>query len=81
MCQNLFFNKVAGLRLWHSCFLVNLVRFLRIPFFTEHLWTTASIQTTKTKLCIDQKINKEVNVVDKNKRIIHMVHYHSSLTP
>ena len=38
LCQSLFFNKVAGLRpatllkkrLWHN-------------FFTEHLWTTASV--------------------------------------
>ena len=27
----------AGLSLWHSCFPVNLAKFLRIPFFTEHL--------------------------------------------
>ena len=45
-CQSLFFNKVAGLRpatllkkrLWHSCFPVNFVKFLRTPFFIEHLW-------------------------------------------
>ena len=45
-CQSLFFNKVAGLRpvtllkkrLWHRCFPVNFVKFLRIPFFIEHLW-------------------------------------------
>ena len=42
--QSLFFNKVTGLRsetllkkrLWHKCFLVNFVKFLRTPFFTEH---------------------------------------------
>ena len=46
LCQSLFFNKVAGLkpatllkkRLWHRCFPVNFVKFLRTPFFTEHLW-------------------------------------------
>ena len=46
LCQSLFFNKVAGLRpatllkkrLWHSCFPVNFVKFLRTPFFIEHLW-------------------------------------------
>ena len=51
LCQNLFFNKVAGLRpatllkkrLWHRCFPVNFAKFLRTPFFTEHLRTTASI--------------------------------------
>ena len=40
LCQNLFFNKVAGLRpetllkkrLWHRCFPVNSAKFLRTPF-------------------------------------------------
>ena len=40
------FNKVTGLspatlfkkRLWHRCFPVNFAKFLRTPFFTEHLW-------------------------------------------
>ena len=46
LCQILFFNKVADLRpatllkkrLWHNCFAVNFVRFLRTPFLIEHLW-------------------------------------------
>ena len=46
LCQSLFFNKVAGLRpaallkkrLWHRCIPVNIARFLRTPFLTEHLW-------------------------------------------
>ena len=25
-------------RLWHRCFPVNFGKFLRTPFFTEHLW-------------------------------------------
>ena len=37
--QSLFFNKVAGLRLdkrlWHRCFPVNFVKFLRTPFLTK----------------------------------------------
>ena len=45
-CQSLFFNKVGGLRptislkkrLRHRCFAVNFAKFLRPPFFTEHLW-------------------------------------------
>ena len=45
LCQSLFFNKVAGRspaillkkRLWHRCFPVNFVKFLRTPFLTEHL--------------------------------------------
>ena len=35
--QGLFFNKVAGLRLWHRCFPVNFVKFLRIPSFYRTL--------------------------------------------
>ena len=46
LCQSLFFNKVAGLRaatllkkrLWHKCFSVNFVKFLRKSFYIEHLW-------------------------------------------
>ena len=46
LCQSLLFNKVTGLRpatllkkrLWHRCFPVNFVKFLRTPFFIEHLW-------------------------------------------
>ena len=34
LCQTLLFNKR---RLWHRCFPVNFVKFLRTPFFTEHL--------------------------------------------
>ena len=41
-----FFNKIAGLkpatllkkRLWHRCFPMNAVKFLRTPFHIEHLW-------------------------------------------
>ena len=46
LCQSLFFNKIAGLRpatllikrQWHRCFPANFVKFLRTPFFIEHLW-------------------------------------------
>ena len=46
LCQSLFFNKVVGLglatlfkkRLWHRCFPVNFVKFLRPPFSLEYLW-------------------------------------------
>ena len=45
LCQNLFFNKVASLRsatllkrrLWRRCFPVSFAKFLRTPFFKEHL--------------------------------------------
>ena len=44
--QSFFFNKVAHLRpatllkkrLWHRCFPVTFVKFLKTPFFIEHLW-------------------------------------------
>ena len=50
LCQSLFFNKVESFRratllkkrLWHRCFPVNFAKFLRTPFSTEHLQTTAS---------------------------------------
>ena len=43
LCQSFFFNKVADLRpatllkkrLWHRCFTVIFVKFLRTPFFVE----------------------------------------------
>ena len=46
MCQSLFFKKLAGLkpatllkkRLWPWCFPVNFTKFLRAPFYIEHLW-------------------------------------------
>ena len=51
LCQSLFLNKVADLRpvtllkkrLWHRYFSVNFAKFLRTPFFTEHVWATASV--------------------------------------
>ena len=52
LCQSLFFNKVASLRpitllkkrLWRRCFPVNFVKFLRTPFFIEHLWWLLLVQ-------------------------------------
>ena len=57
LCQSLFFNKVVGLRratllkkrLWHRWFPVNFAKFLRTPFFAEHLLTTASVRFNSTK--------------------------------
>ena len=45
-CGRVSFNKVANLkpatllqkRLWHRPFPVNFVKYLRTPYFTEHLW-------------------------------------------
>ena len=51
LCQSLFFNKVAGLRpatllkkkLGHWHFSVIFAKFLRTPFFIEHLFVAASV--------------------------------------
>ena len=54
LCQGLFFNKVAGLRaatllkkrLWHRCFAENFGKYLRTPFFSEHLrWLLLFLNT------------------------------------
>ena len=45
LCQSLFFNEATDLRpatllkkrLWHKRFPVDFAKFLRTPFFTEHL--------------------------------------------
>ena len=37
LCQRLYFNKVTSL---------NITKFLRTPFFTDHLRTTASVKGT-----------------------------------
>ena len=67
LCQSLFFNKVAGLRfailwkkrLWHRCFQVNVAKFQRTPFFTEHLWATAFVfGTILTKHLAMSIVNK-----------------------
>ena len=59
LCQSLFFNKVAGVRpailfkkrLWHRCFPLNFAKFLRTPFFTEHLqWLLLFRQRQKSFL-------------------------------
>ena len=59
LCQSLFFNKVAGLRpatllkkrLWHRCFLVNVAKFLRTPFLTEHLWRLLLAFQSESTIC------------------------------
>ena len=51
LCQSLFFKKVAYLepatllkkRRWHRCFPVKICRISKNTFFTEHVWTTASL--------------------------------------
>ena len=44
LCKSLFFNKdprpatLLKKRLWHRCFPLNFVKFLRTSFFIEHFW-------------------------------------------
>ena len=58
LCQSLFFNKVASLRpaillkkgLWPRCFPVSFVKFLRTPFFIEHLrWLLLKVSATSQR--------------------------------
>ena len=59
LCQNLFFDKVAGLRpatllkkrLWHRRFPVNFAKFLKIPFLTEHLRMISPDRLIGAKTC------------------------------
>ena len=91
--QSLFFNKVAGLRsenfikkrLWHRCFPVTFVKFLRTLFYIEHLWWVVlyfsqSIIFLAEKnlmkiyiswLFIDKKIQIGCAVTDTTKRKTH----------
>ena len=48
-------------RLWHRCFPVNFVKFLRTPFFIEHLWWLL-LQD------INERSTTEIN--DKEKRLV-----------
>ena len=52
-------------RLWHRCFPVNVVKFLRTPLLTEHLWATASEQKKRRKLT-RKRIKCELNHFSKN---------------
>ena len=54
LCQSLFFNKVAGLRLWHRCFPVNFAKFPRTPFLqktSERLLLTLKYKLASSRNC------------------------------
>ena len=61
MCQSLLFNKVSDLRpatllkkrLWHRCFYVNFVKFLRTPFLMEHLRLLILLVAIKSRSDLD----------------------------
>ena len=56
--QSLLFHKVVGLRtatllkkrLWHRCFSVNFAKFLKTPFFTEHLQGLLLSRSSQSKM-------------------------------
>ena len=82
LCQSLIFNKVLlKMRLWHRCFPMNFVKFLRTPFFIEHLWwlllfvigpfcITHSIcfNNVKTKLLLIEQFFMEMLVLSNKKQ-------------
>ena len=49
-------------RLWHSCFPVNVVKFLRTPFFIELLWWQLLYNETFCKNCLQLK-TKNVSTI------------------
>ena len=61
LCQRLFFNEVAGLGAFfkkkkrdsgtHRCFPVNFVKFLRTPFYIEHLGWLLLAMNSRTQHC------------------------------
>ena len=38
ICSRVSFLIISKKRLWHRCLPVNFVKFLRTPFYKEHLW-------------------------------------------
>ena len=77
LCQSFFFNKVAGLRpatllrkrLWHRRFTVIFVKFLRTPFFVEHLCMTASAAFENIS-CFLRNVRLLLKDIEKNVRLL-----------
>ena len=54
-------------RLWHSCFPVNFVKFLRTSFLTEHLrWLLLEFGKNS-----DYNLRSDVHLENRNIRIVH----------
>ena len=71
--QSLFFNRPATLlkkRLWHRCFHVNFVKFLRTPFHTEHLWWLLLFRAKlfQKMLLLCGWLNNKINVQAKQNK-------------
>ena len=72
LCQSLFFNKVAGLRkkeIWHRCFSVKFVKFLRTVFLREHLLWLLLIIAVSTEVK-GELANETVNCDTKTKAYV-----------
>ena len=62
--------------LWHRCFPVNFAKFLRTPFFTEHLGVVASERVAA--FCCVSYINQSLVLEDKtNDLFLHETQYWS----
>ena len=66
LCQSPRPATLLKKRLWHNCSPVNFAIFLRTPFFTEDLWTTASAKTVKTDYWLTNK-NIFTNLPETNR--------------
>ena len=89
LCLSLFFNKVAGLRsatllkkrLWHRCFPVNFVKFIRTPFLQNTSGGCFCINNSKVK-----SNTNRLNLVDMRPQlnvhktfIVHLKRYMNKL--
>ena len=80
-CQSLFFNKFAGLSLWQRCLPVNFVKFLRTPFYIEHLcWLLLFIKQTKSKKVKNTKRVTKLNRLKMKMIISDNIKFSSKLT-
>ena len=72
LCQSLFFSKVTDLRPaallkkrpWHRSFPVNFAKFLRTPFFTEHLPWLLLKHLSKGVVSLEKTIFTKNSILD-----------------
>ena len=100
LCQSLFFNKVAGLRpatllkkrLWHRCFPVDFMKFLRIYFLQNtsgrlllSVWIFCShkfrshvvfLKFTQSKMLLTIRMVKEPRPYILCKEVLNETNYH-----
>ena len=84
LCQNLFFNKVAGLKsatllktTLAQVFSCEFCEIFKNIFFTEHFWTTACLSKTLLKYLMKKRpINKIWNSLLKKSMSLPMIYHH-----